>query len=172
MRGRVRFSNSNRIIPSDYRILLLLKIPIANGYPMFFVNIGPNSRQQRENGANQKTRQTWVYISLCFHLSLLKSTLPRLHTLTTRSTAHLTHSISSKHSTLSSVESYLTGRSFIVAWGGEESRAHQLVTGVPQGSVLGLGVDRYVFFRADADTDYYRSSRPITDILNQYTCLV
>ncbi len=35
-----------------------------------------------------------------------------------------------------------------------------------------LGVDRYVFFRADADTDYYRSSRPITDILNRYTCLV
>ncbi len=29
-----------------------------------------------------------------------------------------------------------------------------------------MGVDRYVFFRADADTDYYRSSRPITDILN------
>ncbi len=37
---------------------------------------------------------------------------------------------------------------------------------------LALGVDRYVFFRADADTDYYRSSRPITDILNRYTCLV
>ncbi len=35
-----------------------------------------------------------------------------------------------------------------------------------------LGVDRYVFFRADADADYYRSSRPITDILNRYTCLV
>ncbi len=35
-----------------------------------------------------------------------------------------------------------------------------------------LGVDRYVFFRADADTDYYRSSRPITDILNRYTFLV
>ncbi len=34
-----------------------------------------------------------------------------------------------------------------------------------------IGVDRYVFFRADADTDYYRSSRPITDILNRYTCL-
>ncbi len=37
-------------------------------------------------------------------------------------------------------ESYLTGRSFKVAWGGEESRAlraHQLVTGVPRGSVLG-----------------------------------
>ncbi len=35
-----------------------------------------------------------------------------------------------------------------------------------------VGVDRYVFFRADADTDYYRSSRPITDILNRYMCLV
>ncbi len=35
-----------------------------------------------------------------------------------------------------------------------------------------LGVDRYVFFRADTDNDYYRSSRPITDILNRYTCLV
>ncbi len=34
-------------------------------------------------------------------------------------------------------ESYLTGRSFRVAWGGEVSKTHQLVTGVPQGSVLG-----------------------------------
>ncbi len=34
-------------------------------------------------------------------------------------------------------ESYLTGRSFRVPWGGEVSKAHQLVTGVPQGSVLG-----------------------------------
>ncbi len=33
-----------------------------------------------------------------------------------------------------------------------------------------VGVDRYVFFRADTDTDYYRSSRPINDILNQYMC--
>ncbi len=33
-----------------------------------------------------------------------------------------------------------------------------------------VGVDRYVFFRADSN--YYRSSRPITDILNRYTCLV
>ncbi len=31
-----------------------------------------------------------------------------------------------------------------------------------------MGVDRYGFFRADADTDYYSSSRPITDILNRY----
>ncbi len=34
-------------------------------------------------------------------------------------------------------ESYLTGRSFRVAWGGEVSKAHKLVTGVPQGSVHG-----------------------------------
>ncbi len=34
-------------------------------------------------------------------------------------------------------ESYLTGRSFKVAWGEVVSKAHQLVTGVPQGSVLG-----------------------------------
>ncbi len=34
-------------------------------------------------------------------------------------------------------ESYLTGRSFEVAWGGEVSKAHKLVTGVHQGSVLG-----------------------------------
>ncbi len=34
-------------------------------------------------------------------------------------------------------ESYLTGRSCRVAWGGEVSKAHQLVTGVPQGAVLG-----------------------------------
>ncbi len=34
-------------------------------------------------------------------------------------------------------ESYLTGRSFRVAWGGKVTKAHKLVTGVPQGSVLG-----------------------------------
>ncbi len=34
-------------------------------------------------------------------------------------------------------ESYLTGWSFRVAWGVVVSKAHQLVTGVPQGSVLG-----------------------------------
>lgn len=31
-----------------------------------------------------------------------------------------------------------------------------------------VGDDRYVFFRADAKTSNYRSSIPITDILNQY----
>ncbi len=34
-------------------------------------------------------------------------------------------------------EPYLNGWSFGVAWGGEVSKAHKLVTGVPQGSVLG-----------------------------------
>ncbi len=34
-------------------------------------------------------------------------------------------------------ESYLNGRAFKVAWGGEVSTEHQLVTGVPQGSVCG-----------------------------------
>ncbi len=34
-------------------------------------------------------------------------------------------------------ESYFTGWSFRLAWGGEVSKAHQLVNGVPQGSVLG-----------------------------------
>ncbi len=35
------------------------------------------------------------------------------------------------------LESHLTGRSFRMAWGGKVSKAHQLVTMVPQGSVLG-----------------------------------
>ncbi len=34
-------------------------------------------------------------------------------------------------------ESYLNGSYFKVAWGGEVSTEHQLVTGVPQGSILG-----------------------------------
>ncbi len=51
--------------------------PSNPGYPMFFVSIGPNSDWQRENGANQTIRRTWVGISLCFHLSLLKSTLAK-----------------------------------------------------------------------------------------------
>ncbi len=34
-------------------------------------------------------------------------------------------------------QSYLNRRSFKVAWGGEVSTEHQLVTGVPQGSVIG-----------------------------------
>ncbi len=34
-------------------------------------------------------------------------------------------------------ESYLTGRSFRVSWGGEVCKEHQLATGFPLGSVLG-----------------------------------
>ncbi len=35
--GGVRFSNSNRIIPSDYRILHLLKMPIPNIYIYIYI---------------------------------------------------------------------------------------------------------------------------------------
>ncbi len=76
---------------------------LTPGYPMFFVSIGPNSERQRENGANQTIRRTWLGISLCSHLSLLKSTLPNPHISTTRSTALQTCVISSEHLILSSV---------------------------------------------------------------------
>ncbi len=64
-------------------------------------------------------------------------------------------------------ESYLTGRSFKVAWGGEVSKAHQLVTGVPQGSVLGpflfstytTSLGPIIHFYA-YDTQLYLSFRP------------
>ncbi len=47
------------------------------------------------------------------------------------------HLILSTGTPLRWFESYLTGRPFDVAWGGEVSTGHQLVNGVPQESVLG-----------------------------------
>ncbi len=44
--GGERFSNSNRIIPSDYRILLLLKMPIPNIY-IYIYEIGYCSEDRR-----------------------------------------------------------------------------------------------------------------------------
>ncbi len=58
------------LLPPDQHKLPLL----TAGYPMFFVSIGPNSGQQRKYGANQKIRQTWVSITLFFHISLLVHT--------------------------------------------------------------------------------------------------
>ncbi len=54
------------LLPPDQHKLPLL----TAGYPMFFVSIGPISGQQREYGTNQKIRQTWVSITLFFHISL------------------------------------------------------------------------------------------------------
>ncbi len=88
---------------------------LTPGYPMFFVSIRPNSGQQRENGANQKIHQTWVGISLCFHLSLLTSTLPNYHISTTRSTALQTHVIFRTYLIISSVPS-TTSHHFYNSW--------------------------------------------------------
>ncbi len=66
-------------------------------------------------------------------------------------------------------ESFLTGSSFRVAWGGEVSKAHQLVTGVPQGSVLGsllfstsvgLIIQAHGFSYHCDDTQLYLSFQP------------
>ncbi len=70
----------------------------------FFVNIGPNSGS-REKIAQTKRSVRPEYLSVFAFIFLWKSTLSMLHTSTTRSTAHLTHAISSKHSTLSSTTS-------------------------------------------------------------------
>ncbi len=66
----------------------------------------------------------WIYLPL-LTLSIIRSSCPP------------SHHWASLGLGLRWFDSYLTGRSFRVAWGGEVSKAHQLVTGVPQGSVLG-----------------------------------
>ncbi len=64
---------------------------------MFFVNIGPDSERQRENGTNQTIHWTRVCINRFFHLSPLKSTLPNRHISITRSTMLQICVISSEH---------------------------------------------------------------------------
>ncbi len=72
---------------------------------------------------NHQSSFCWMCLPL-LTLSIIRSSCPPSH-----------HWIS--RIPLRWFESYLTGRSFKVAWGGEVSKAHKLVTGVPQGSVLG-----------------------------------
>ncbi len=73
---------------------------------------------------NHQSSFCWIFL-LLLTLSIIRSSCPP------------SHRWASLGFPLRWFESYLTGRSFRVAWGGEVSKAHQLVTGVPQGSVLG-----------------------------------
>ncbi|KAI2642978.1 hypothetical protein H4Q32_030860 [Labeo rohita] len=57
-------------------------------------------------------------------------------------------------------ESYLTGRSFRVAWGREVSKAHHLAAGVPQGSVLGPQAHGFSYHCYADDTQLYLSFQP------------
>ncbi len=72
---------------------------------------------------NHQSSFCWIFL-LLLTLSIIRSYCPPSHRWATGIP-------------LRWFESYLAGRSFRVAWGGEVSKAHQLVTGVPQGSVLG-----------------------------------
>ncbi len=70
-------------------------------------------------------------VLILLHLSAAFDSVNHQILLTTLSSLGITGII------LNWLESYLNGRSFKVAWGGEVSTEHQLITGVPQGSVLG-----------------------------------
>ncbi len=69
-------------------------------------------------------------VLILLHLSAAFDTVNHQILLTTLSSLGITGII------LNWLESYLNGRSFKVAWGGEVSTEHQLITGVPPGSVL------------------------------------
>ncbi len=73
---------------------------------------------------NHQSSFCWIYLPL-LTLSIIRSSCPPSH--------HWT-SLGFHFASLNPIP---IGRSFRVAWGGEVSKAHQLVTGVPQGSVLG-----------------------------------
>ncbi len=73
---------------------------------------------------NHQSSFCWIFL-LLLTLSIIRSSCPP------------SHRWASLGFHFAGFESYLTSRSFRVAWGGEVSKAHQLVTGVPQGSVLG-----------------------------------
>ncbi len=61
--GGVRFSNSNRIIPSDYRILHLLKMPIPNCYvcPCRVLNT-ISSKAQKDSFSGRESILLWNHI--------------------------------------------------------------------------------------------------------------
>ncbi len=65
----------------------------------------------------------WIFL-LHLTLSIIRSSCPPSHRWASLDSTSLVWILSHR-------------RSFRVAWGGEVSKAHQLVTGVPQGSVLG-----------------------------------
>ncbi len=70
---------------------------------------------------NHQSSFCWIYLPL-LTLSIIRSSCP---------------SLGITGIPLRWFDSYRTSRYFRVAWGGEVSKAHQLVTGVPQGSVFG-----------------------------------
>ncbi len=53
--------------------ILYVKTWLHESNVLFFMNIGPDSERQRENGKNQTIRRTWVCINRCFHLSSFNS---------------------------------------------------------------------------------------------------
>ncbi len=157
-------------------------LPLLTPGYLIFSNIAPDSERQRENGKNQNdpsdqsmyqlllsSFSAEVHTAKSSHFHNKINSAPDMRNLfrtfnyllfppTPPSTTSITADdfsffFTDKTKTISSQFSKNCKKSSHIFWVGSR-----------------LGVDRYVFFRADAD--YYRSSRPITDILNRYTCLV